>query len=275
MKNILTSIIIFLSIIVLAAGALFVSPYYFYNKILKGDFYSEWYSLSNYKTQHLSPSQKLGFSSEALGNADLWKKFHLIDVLIPLPVRNPFFYVAPVLKYMKDSKKTEIGIKIYDAKEREISKIYFMQNRVFPNELNSQKLFQLPLIKKQLRAVSQEEIWKDMFSLKMDNWSIPFADMAYNLYLLHLRTKLLPKTYKKFSLVKGTNTAVIELESINKDYITELILTKSRGIIYSFILLSERENEESQLVNETPTVSPVHVATWLCNEPIHFIHNPR
>lgn len=28
---------------------------------------------------------------------------------------------------------------------------------------------------------------------------------------------------------------------------------------------NRQENEESQLVNETPTVSPVHVATWLCN----------
>lgn len=248
MKNLITATFLFLSVIILAAAALFVSPYYFYNKVLEGSFYSEWYSLSNYKTQHLLPRKEMKVSSSELGNGDLWRKFHLIDVLIPLPVKNPFYYVTPVLKYVKEEKKTEVGLKIYDAKEREISKIYFMQNRLFSSELSGQKFFQLPLVKKHLLSFSQKKIWKDMFSLKLNNWSIPFKDMAYNLYLLHLRTKLLPKKYIGFSLVKGSNTAVIELESTNKDYITELILTKNSGIIYSFILLSERDNQESQLI---------------------------
>lgn len=248
MKKIFAIIIIFVSLIIVSAGALFVSPYYFYNKILKENFYSEWYSLPNLKKQNLHPKGLLEIEDSTLGNGNLWKQFHLIDVLIPLPIRNPFFYASPVLKYIKNKKTTEIGLKIYDGKEREISKLYFMQNRIFPSDINGQKLFQLPIIKKYIKSIGQEKIWKDLFTKDLGEWNIPFFEMAYNLYLLHLRTKLLPDKYISFGLVKNTKTAVIELQSKNKDYITELLLTKNRGVIYSFVLISEKENEESQQI---------------------------
>ena len=183
MKKLFLFIIIFASFLMLAAAALFVSPYYVYNQILKNDFYSHWYSLPGLTQAYLNPAPMIDVSSDELGNQDLWQKFHLIDVLIPLPVHNPFYYVAPVLKYVKESKKSELGIKIFDAKEREISKIYFMQNKFLPDELNGQKLFQLPLVKKYLRSIPQEKIWLDMFHKKLNDWSIPFSEMMYNLYL--------------------------------------------------------------------------------------------
>lgn len=256
MKKLFAIVIIFISLLILGAGTLFVSPYYFYNKILKDNFYSEWYSLSGLKEEHLEPKGTLEIEDSTIGNGDLWKQFHLLDVLIPLPIRNPFFYASPVLKYMPEKKRTEIGLKIYDGKEREISKLYFMQNKLFPSDINGQKLFQLPIVKKHIKSINQEQIWKDLFTKKLNEWNIPFEEMAYNLYLLHLRVKLLPAEYISFGLVKDTSTAVIELYSKNKDYITELLLTKSRGVIYSFVLISERGNEESQqirykLLNET------------------------
>lgn len=248
MKKLLAFFIIFSSLLIFGAGALFVSPYYFYSKILNNNFYSDWYSLTNFKEEYLRPQGELSIEESTLGNGNLWKQFHLIDVLIPLPVRNPFYYASPVLKYIPGEKRTEIGLKIYDNNEREISKLYFMQNKLFPSDLNGQKLFQLPIVKKHLKSISQEKIWKDLFTKKLGEWNIPFDDMAYNLYLLHLRAKLLPDKFLSFGFVKNTKTAVIELESKNKDYITELILTKSRGVIYSFVLISERENEESQQI---------------------------
>lgn len=250
MKKILAIGFIFLSLIILGVGALVVSPYYFYSKILKNEYYSDWYALPNFQTKYLTPKAQLNIEDSTMGNGDLWKQFHLMDVLLPLPVRNPFFYTSPVLKYLPDKKRTEIGLKIYDGKEREISKIYFMQNRLFPSDLSGQKFFLLPLIRKELKSVPQGKIWRDLFTKKFDHWNIPFAEMAYNLYLLHLRVKLLPPHFKSFSLVQGTDTAVIELQSTNKDYITELVLTKSQGVIYSFVLISEINNQESQLIRQ-------------------------
>jgi hypothetical protein len=248
MKIIVSVLFIIFSLFLLLVGGLAVSPYYFYSKILKNDYYGRWYSLTNYSHSILTPSESMIVNYEKLGNVDLWKQFHFMDVLVPLPVRNPFYYVSPVLKYIEETKKTEIGLKIYDAKEREISKIYFTSNRLFPNELNSQKFFQLPLVKKHLKMINQEQIWKDLFSKQLKDWNVPFAEMAYNLYLLHLRSKLLPEKYLQYALVANTLTGVIELESLNKDYITEFILTKNQGIIYSFVLITEKGNEESQLI---------------------------
>jgi hypothetical protein len=59
---------------------------------------------------------------------------------------------------------------------------------------------------------------------------------------------MFPEKFINYALVDGTNTAIIELYSKNKDYVSELILTNNRGIIYSFILLTERNNNESKLV---------------------------
>lgn len=248
MKNIILGLIILLSLLVAATGAVLVSPYYFYNQIIKDKHHSKWYSVPNFQKEFLSPWATIKGDSSELGNADLWKKFHFMDVILPLPVKNPFLFVSPILKYSKDSKKSEFGLKLFGANDREISKFYFLPNKFFPNELNAQKLFVLPLVKKHLKSISMEKIWKDLFSLKIDKWNIPFAQMVYNLYILHLRSKILPDKYVQYALVDGTNTAIIELNSKNKDYITELILTNNRGVIYSFVLLTEKNNNESKLV---------------------------
>jgi len=248
MKKIIIITFILLSIAVSGVGALLVTPYYYYNKIIQGDYNSNWYSVANFKKSFLVPGESINGDSSDLGNADLWRKFHFMDVILPLPVKNPFLFVSPVLKYSKKTKKTEFGLKLYGADEREISKFYFLSNKLFPTELNAQKLFQLPLIKNQIKNVSKEKIWKDIFSLEIDSWNIPFAQMAYNLYILHLRSRMFPDEFINYALVEGTNTAIIELYSKNKDYVSELILTNNRGIIYSFILLTEKNNNESKLV---------------------------
>jgi len=227
-----------------------VSPYYYYNKILNNDYYSEWFSIPNLNENIKYPANPIQADSSNLGNDDLWKKFHFMDVVLPLPVKNPFFFVSPILKFKKESKKTDFGLKLYGADEREIAKIYFMPNKFFPNEINSQKLFKLPLIKKYLKSIPNDKLWEDLFSKKFDNWNIPFSQMVYNLYLLQIRSRLLPNKFLSFSLVGGTSTASIQLKSSNKDYTTELLFTNNNGIIYSFVLICEKNNTESKLIRD-------------------------
>ncbi len=248
MKKIIILLTILLGISVSAVGLILVSPYYYYSKIIKNEYQSNWYSHPAFKKSFLTPSDEVEGSSSDLGNSDLWQKFHFMDVEIPMPVHNPFFYVAPVLSFDKKTKSTNFGIRLYSEGDREISKIFFIRNRLFPDALKSQRLFKLPLIKKELKKYSKEQIWKDLFTKKIENWNIPFSKMLYNLYLIQLRSKVLPDKFKSYSLVKDTSTAIIELESLNKDYTTEMILTYSRGLIYSFLLLTEKDNKESALV---------------------------
>ncbi len=248
MKNFILALTFLLVLAISGAAIIFVSPYYYYNKILNNDYDSKWYSLPDFKKSYLLPGELIAGDSKELGNADLWQKFHFMDVVIPMPVKNPFFYVSPVLSYDEQSRSTSFGLRLHSESNRDISKLYFLKNRLFPNVIKSQELFKLPLIQKELKSFSREDLWRDIFTKKIEGWNITFKEMVYNLYLIQLRSKVLPERYLSYSLVKGTSTAIIELDSKNKDYITEMILTYSRGLIYSFILLTERNNEESKLV---------------------------
>ena len=50
--------------------------------------------------------------------------------------------------------------------------------------------------------------------------------MATNLYLLHLRSEILPENFTSYRLIND-KTALVELESKNKDFTTELVMTFS------------------------------------------------
>lgn len=248
MKKILLSFTILITLIIMAISLLAISPYYLYNEILKNKHESTWYFHPEFKKEFLHPKRPVEGDSSELGNDDLWSKFHFMDVVLPMPVQNPFFYVAPILAYDKKLKRTDFGLKLYNEGGREISKIFFVRNRLFPNVRKSQKIFKLPLVKAELDKYSKDQIWKDIFTKDIDGWNIPFSQMVYNLYLIQLRSKILPVSTLSYSLVKGTSSAIIELESKNKDYTSEMILTYSRGLIYSFVLQTERDNKEADLV---------------------------
>jgi len=248
MKQLILLGLFFLSFIIFGAGALVVSPYYFYNKVIHNDYFNEWYGITNYDSKFLAPSKVIELKQEKLGNEDLWKRFHFMDVVLPLPVKNPFYFVAPILKYYPKNKRTELGLMLYGGDNRELFKIFFIQNQFFPNVMRGQKLFTLPLVKNHLKSIPVEKVWKDIFSVEIGDWNIDFTDMTYNLYLLHLRSKIIPENAVSYSLLEGTDTAIIVLESNNMDYKNELIMTRTRGLIYSFIIVTEKGNQESELM---------------------------
>jgi hypothetical protein len=72
--------------------------------------------------------------------------------------------------------------------------------------------------------------------------------MVYNLYLLEFRSKLLNKKIKSYGLIKGTNTAIVEIHYKNMDYKAELVLNKRGNKIYSFIVISLKGNKEADLI---------------------------
>ena len=54
-------------------------------------------SISNFSTELISGGEIRSLKTTKLSNEDLWEKFHFEDLVIPLPVKNPFFFVAPIL----------------------------------------------------------------------------------------------------------------------------------------------------------------------------------
>jgi hypothetical protein len=247
MKKIILVILYGISLLVLVSGLFLISPYYYYNKIINNDYNSQWFSLNNFNESFLTPVGKIKLAEPNLGNDDLWRKFHIKDVNIPLPYKNPFFFVAPIFNYDKESKKTNFGISVFGNSKLEISKVFFVNNRILPSVIRSQKLFKLPISTEILKNISFEKIWKDIFVKDISKWEIPYSELLYNLYLLQLRSVILPDKFKSFGLIDD-KTAVIELYSIDKDYKSELILTKRRGLIYSYLIVTDLNNEESQVL---------------------------
>lgn len=247
MKKIILSILFGISIILLGAGLLLVSPYYYYNKIIKNEYSSEWFYLSNFNSIFLRPNPKLEIKEPNIGNDDLWKKFHIRDTFIPLPYKNPFYFVAPIFKYDKEKKNTNFGISVFGSGQLEVSKIFFVNNRFLPSVIRSQSLFKLPISTEIIKSVPSEKLWRDIFTVDLTNWEINYTQLIYNLYILQLRSVILPNKFKSFSLLDN-HTGLVELYSTDKDYKTELVLTKQRGLIYSYVIVTDLQNDESQVL---------------------------
>lgn len=247
MKKIILATLYSISALLLVTGLLLVSPYYYYYKILKNDYNSKWFSLNNVNEKTLTPKGKSDLKEPNLGNDDLWRKFHIRDTNIPLPFKNPFFFVAPILKYNSKTKITNYGISVYGTSKLEISKVFFVNNRILPSVIRSQDLFKLPISTEILKAIPFEKIWKDVFLKDITKWDVPYSELLYNLYLLQLRSVILPDKFKTFGLIDD-QTAIVELYSKDKDYKSELVFTKRRGLIYSYLIVTDLNNNESQVL---------------------------
>lgn len=247
MKRVLILALLFASVSLGVLGALLASPYYFYHKTVSENYRSKWYFVENYNEKLIAPDGEIKLEDPGLGNERLWRGFHLKDVLVPLPVRNPLYYAAPLLSYDRQTQKTRIGVEIYGTGGREISKIYFLDNALMGARIRSQELFKLPLVKNIVLSRSSDQIWKDLFRKDLSEWNIPFSEMAYNLYLLHLRSKLLPPGFLSYGHL-GASTGVVRLASKNKDYFSELVMTRQRGVVYSYLVVTEKNNGESKLL---------------------------
>src|SRR5690606_40516255 len=201
MKFFITCFLFFLAIATFIGGAVLVSPYYFYSQILKGESYSKWYERKHFDKRWLVPKSVPALKVEEDANPNLWQNFHMGDVVIPLPVRNPFYQVIPILDG-KNKDNNLFGLSFFGTDKREMAKVFFIQNAQFLNRLNAQELFKLPLVRQELMSYQQEDLWNEVFTKKLGEWNIPFNEMVKNLYILELRANFLPENFINFGLMQ-------------------------------------------------------------------------
>lgn len=247
MRKVILAFLFGISLVVLTAGLVLTSPFYFYNQIINKKHSSQWFNLTSFQDNFLTPSKRIELKEPNLGNDDLWKSFHIKDTYIPLPYKNPFYFVAPIFKYEKEKNNTNFGVSVFGASKLEISKVFFVNNRFLPSVIRSQNLFKLPIAVEIIKNVPNEKIWQDIFTVDLTNWEVSYSQLIYNLYILQLRSVILPKEFKSFALLDD-RTGLIELYSKDKDYKSELILTKQRGLIYSYLIVTDLQNNESQVL---------------------------
>lgn len=239
----------FILLILAAVGGALVAwryPSVLYGKWMKGEGYNRYYEITNYRKEFLSPVELDEIPEYKEEYPELWKDFPLRSLMLPLPVRHPFFFTVPIIEFDKNVKSVQIGMSFLGSNSRENSRIYALPAGVQKDYATGQELFKLPYVKNRLLKKSPEAVWKDVFSRTLTVDDGPVDEMIYDLYLLHIRSKILPKETIRYGLVPNTSTAIIALESKDKDYAIELVLIPDRGSLYSYVLRTEKNNEESR-----------------------------
>ena len=242
----LTGLLITISICVVAGYIVFRGyPYYLYSSWATGSSYNKYYSVPNYKKSLLAPvgSQELEDYTE--NYAQLWKNFPIRNAMVPLPTRHPLFQTVPIIEIKTKNDVPQVGMIILGPSLREISRIYTQPESVYPDHSQGQELFKFPYFRNKIKNIPLDKVWNDLYSHKIIVESKSLDEMIYDLYILHLRSKLFPSQTKNYGLIKEGKQAIIELESPDKDYRMELVLSQNSGSIYSYVLKTQLVNGDS------------------------------
>lgn len=256
---------LFILCLVLFGGYIFLKgyPYRVYSNWVLGKQWNKYYSIEGYKSSYLRPIAIEKIPPYKEDYAQLWKGFPLRNAKVPLPVRHPMFQTVPLIEETSDKNQPQFGIIILGPSNREISRVYTLPTSLAQDHSQSQDLFKLPYIRNKILKLPIEKLWNDVFSYQIEVKSKSINEMIYDLYILHMRSKILPKDTVKYGLIKE-DKALIEISSKDKDYIVELIMTYNSGSLYSYVLKTEKNNDESRKLRskflQEITFGPVDMA---------------
>lgn len=239
--------ILFTLCLTVFAGYIFLKgyPYRLYSNWVDGKNWNKYYDIQGYRESYLKPIPLAEIPPYKEDYAQLWKNFPLRNAQVPLPVRHPLFQTIPLIESSGEKTEPKVGMIILSPNDREISRLYTLPIQIAADHSQGQDLFKLPFVRNRILKLPLDKLWKDVFSYTIEKKSKTLDEMIYDLYILHLRSKMLPKGTLRYGLLSD-NKALIELTSNNKDYILELVMTYESGNIYSYILRTEKNNDESK-----------------------------
>lgn len=221
-------------------------PYIYYNRLIEGKVSNKYFKLPYWDQRFLVPPKQIEVKKIPDDFSTLWREFHLRDVVIPLPAGHPMFKTIPLVELGKESEDPLLGIQFRSPTGREMARVYLLKNGAWNDHLDDQELFKLPLVRRELDKVPHQQVWKDLFTKNITGWELPWQQMAYNLYILNLRAAMFPQGLLNYVLLSDGKKALVELESKNKDYRTEIIFEFEQGLLLSYLLISELGNTDSQ-----------------------------
>ena len=220
-------------------------PYRKYVQWVSGKGHDQYYQISEFQDIFLSPTGLDEIPDHKEDYEKLWKQFPLRNAIIPMPVRHPMYQTLPILEMTSKASRPQLGMTLLDPSGREVSRIYTFPNKIYEDHSQGQELFKLPYVRKRIGSKGIDNDWKDLFTHKIEMKPKSTEAMIHDLYILHLRSKLLPKETIRYGLMKDGKQALIELASADKDYKIELVLTQESGTIFSYLLKTEKVRQES------------------------------
>lgn len=235
-----------------------------YEAWLSGKNWSRYFEIQNYRPLLLTPVPLEEVVMYQEDYPQLWKVFPLGNSLIPLPTRHPLFQTIAIVDTKDKKSVSQIGMAIHAANGLELSRIYAVPPRLWQDHSHGQDLFKLPYVRNRILNKDLDTLWKDLFSNTLGKGAKTWDDMIYDLYLLHLRSKLLPEETVSYGLTPDGKKAMIELQSRNADYTMELVMNQINGTIYSYVIRTEKNSTESNKLRskfiETISFSPTDEA---------------
>ena len=237
------------SLVLIIGTGFYIMPGYLYHKTVNRNESSPWFRLQRYSKVYLAGKKETEVKSKEIKNKNLWKKFHVGDVKIPLPHKNPFYFVVPNIQFDKATRTTKFGFKILNAQDDKIMEILFLPKFGFPDFLNNQKGFELPIVAHQIQKHSTDQIWRDVLTKDISNWNIPIYEMFYNLYLLEFRSQIFKDNIKSFRMI-SENKGLVVLDYGNNDFKAELVMNKRGEELLSFIIISRIGDKDAQMIRD-------------------------
>jgi hypothetical protein len=219
-------------------------PYRLYSNWTKGKEWNKYYTIQGYRPSLLRPVEIGDIPPYREDYSQLWKDFPLRNANIPLPVRHPLYQTVPIVESTGEKTPPQMGMIFLSPDNRELSRVYTLSTRLYQDHSRGQELFKLPFVRNRILKFPLDKLWQDIFSYQIIPSSKSLDEMIYDLYILHLRSKMLPINTVRYGLIKE-GMALIEIASQDKDYTVELVLTFDSGNIYSYVLRTEKNKTES------------------------------
>lgn len=220
-------------------------PYRLYRDYMTGLKKDKYYELSPFRANLLVPTNVQPLSSYKEDYPQLWKDFQVMNASVPLPTRHPLFRLVPLIQ-ATPSKVPQLGLSFQNQSGREITRLYLLPPTMFRDYLQEEALFKLPYARKRLLQISNEELWKKVFTKNIVVELKPIDEMIEDLFIHYIRHEFLPKGVIHYGLIKPEeNLAIVEMTPKNKDYQAELILQYQNGEIFSYVIMTEKNSLDS------------------------------
>lgn len=220
-------------------------PHKLYLDWIQNKKWDKYYSLSQYNSLWMRPVPYKEIPDYKEDYAQLWKEFPLRNIKIPLPVRHPLFITVPIAESKGKKTTPNVGMILQAPNGRELTRVYSLPEKFLEDHSQGQELFKLPFVRNKILKYPAEKIWNDLFSFEIIVKAKSIDEMIYDLYILHLRSKLLPAQTIKYGTLSDKR-ALIELASMDKDYSIELVISNTNGKLFPYVIRTEINNDESR-----------------------------
>lgn len=243
----LIGLLLFVSLAVLGGYVLLKGyPYRLFSNWAQGKNWNKYYYIPKYSASYLKPVAIEEINPYVEDYKQLWKSFPLRNASVPLPVRHPLFQTIPLVEFTGKTTAPQMGMILLAPNGRELSRLFTLPTTLYQDHSQGQELFKLPFVRNRILKLSVDKVWKDIFSHEIQVKSKGMDEMIYDLYILHLRSKFLPKETIRYGIMKDGGQALIELQSADRDYSVEMVFTLRSGSIYAYAIRTERNSPESK-----------------------------